>query len=148
MLCHPVRDSSSNSRVHAALTRTSSCNTRQNNPVRQRAHAHLLSEENYLEKLRAFLGCYDVQILDSGLGLSQLIRLSLERWALIAFSGRFPKLLFPEGFPQHWDPGFLFSAHFFQSKNFFHSRSSCRGAEETNPTRNHVVVGSIPGLVQ
>ena len=26
--------------------------------------------------------------------------------------------------------------------------SSCRGAAETNPTRNHEVAGSIPGLVQ
>ena len=26
--------------------------------------------------------------------------------------------------------------------------SSHRGSEETNPTRNHEVVGSIPGLVQ
>ena len=28
------------------------------------------------------------------------------------------------------------------------SRSSCRGAAETNPTRNHEVAGSIPGLAQ
>ena len=28
------------------------------------------------------------------------------------------------------------------------SRSSCCGAAETNPTRNHEVVGSIPGLTQ
>ena len=27
-------------------------------------------------------------------------------------------------------------------------RSSHRGTEETNPTRNHKVVGSIPGLAQ
>ena len=27
-------------------------------------------------------------------------------------------------------------------------RSSCRGAAETNLTRNHEVVGSIPGLAQ
>ena len=27
-------------------------------------------------------------------------------------------------------------------------RSSCRGTEETNPTRNHEVSGSIPGLTQ
>ena len=27
-------------------------------------------------------------------------------------------------------------------------RSSCRGAAEMNPTRNHEVVGSIPGLQQ
>ena len=27
-------------------------------------------------------------------------------------------------------------------------RSSCRGAEETNPTRNHEVASSIPGLGQ
>ena len=26
--------------------------------------------------------------------------------------------------------------------------SSCHGAAETNPTRNHEVVGSIPGLAQ
>ena len=26
--------------------------------------------------------------------------------------------------------------------------SSCRGAAETNPTRNHEVAGSIPGLAQ
>ena len=26
--------------------------------------------------------------------------------------------------------------------------SSCRGAAEANPTRNHKVVGSIPGLAQ
>ena len=26
--------------------------------------------------------------------------------------------------------------------------SSCRGAAERNPTRNHEVVGSIPGLIQ
>ena len=26
------------------------------------------------------------------------------------------------------------------------TRSSCRGAAETNPTRNHQVAGSIPGL--
>ena len=26
--------------------------------------------------------------------------------------------------------------------------SSCRGAEETNPTRNHEVMGLIPGLTQ
>ena len=26
--------------------------------------------------------------------------------------------------------------------------SSCRGATETNPTRNHEVAGSIPGLAQ
>ena len=30
----------------------------------------------------------------------------------------------------------------------FHHRSSCCGAVETNPTRNHEVAGSIPGLVQ
>ena len=28
------------------------------------------------------------------------------------------------------------------------SRSSCRGAEEMNLTRNHEVAGSIPGLTQ
>ena len=28
------------------------------------------------------------------------------------------------------------------------NRSSCCGAAETNPTRNHEVVGSIPGLAQ
>ena len=28
------------------------------------------------------------------------------------------------------------------------SRNSCRGAVEMNPTRNHEVAGSIPGLVQ
>ena len=28
------------------------------------------------------------------------------------------------------------------------SRSSCCGAAETKPTRNHEVVGSIPGLTQ
>ena len=27
-------------------------------------------------------------------------------------------------------------------------RGSCRGTEETNLTRNHEVVGSIPGLAQ
>ena len=27
-------------------------------------------------------------------------------------------------------------------------RSSCRGSAETNPTRNHEVVGSIPDLTQ
>ena len=27
-------------------------------------------------------------------------------------------------------------------------RSSCHGAAETNPTRNHEVIGSIPGLAQ
>ena len=29
-----------------------------------------------------------------------------------------------------------------------HLGSSCRGAAEINPTRNHGVVGSIPGLAQ
>ena len=28
------------------------------------------------------------------------------------------------------------------------SRNSCHGAVETNPTRNHEVVGSIPGLAE
>ena len=28
------------------------------------------------------------------------------------------------------------------------TRSSCRGEAETDPTRNHEVVGSIPGLAQ
>ena len=27
-------------------------------------------------------------------------------------------------------------------------RSSCRGTVETNPTRNHELAGSIPGLIQ
>ena len=31
---------------------------------------------------------------------------------------------------------------------YFKWRSSCCGAVETNPTRNHEVEGSIPGLAQ
>ena len=31
-------------------------------------------------------------------------------------------------------------------KKYF--RSSCHGVVETNPTKNHEVVGSIPGLAQ
>ena len=33
-------------------------------------------------------------------------------------------------------------------RNKFSAQSSRRGAEETNPTRNHEVAGSIPGLTQ
>ena len=35
---------------------------------------------------------------------------------------------------------------FIDLKN--NSWSSCRGAAETNPTRNYEVAGSIPGLAQ
>ena len=31
---------------------------------------------------------------------------------------------------------------------YTHYWSSCRGTSEMNPTRNHEVVGSVPGLAQ
>ena len=34
------------------------------------------------------------------------------------------------------------------NKNIWKQWSSRRGAAETNPTRNHEVAGSIPGLAQ
>ena len=40
-----------------------------------------------------------------------------------------------------------FAGYRYTLKSFTH-RSSRRGAEEANPTRNHEVAGSIPGLVQ
>ena len=36
----------------------------------------------------------------------------------------------------------------YNTKHGHKKRSSHRGAVEMNPTRNHEVVGSIPGLVQ
>ena len=44
------------------------------------------------------------------------------------------------------DTGYEFSGRELGIKNT--RRSSRRGAAETNPTRNHEVVGSIPGLTQ
>ena len=37
--------------------------------------------------------------------------------------------------------------HLYVESKIWH-RSSCHGAVETNPTRNHEVTGSIPGLTQ
>ena len=36
----------------------------------------------------------------------------------------------------------------FKVKLNVKARSSCHGAAETNPTRNHDVLGLIPGLAQ
>ena len=42
----------------------------------------------------------------------------------------------------------LANMSFILVTELFISGSSCHGAAETNPTRNHEVAGSIPGLAQ